>query len=47
MCQLFYFCLKVDQQTTQARKYQRNNEDLQAQIDNLRLQIDHLQNRYV
>lgn len=36
---------KVDKQSTQARKYQRNSEDLQAQMDSLRLQINHLQNR--
>lgn len=42
---MYLFC-QVDQQTNQARRLQRNNDELQQQVENLSVQVNHLQTRY-
>ena len=40
-----YHVVQVDMQTNSVRRLQRSNDELQEQVDNLTLQVDHLQNR--
>jgi len=44
-----YTCMcvvQVDTQTNQVRREQRTNEELQEQVDNLNVQLEHLNSRY-
>ena len=42
-----YFYLQADAQGNSLRKQQRENDDLQEQLENLQVQLNHAQNRYV
>ena len=50
MANCLNFCLlyiKVDKEGNNVRKVQRSNDELQEQVENLTLQLEHLQSRYV
>ena len=39
--------IQVDKESNNVRKVQRSNDELQEQVENLTLQLEHLQSRYV
>ena len=39
--------IQVDSQGNNVRKVQRSNDELQEQVENLTLQLEHLQSRWV
>ena len=42
-----YMYIQVDKESNNVRKVQRSNDELQEQVENLTLQLEHLQSRYV
>ena len=44
---LFWTVFQVDNQGNAARKAQRSNDELQAQVESLQVQVSHLQSRYI